>query len=85
MSPCQISSWGSSRGDSKQYLDLPAWREAHGWDKNGALADMQIDFDPDRLELTIGSSQPFPQASASIILKTTCSAMSPEKPGPRAH
>ena len=24
---------------------------------------MQIDFDPDRLELTISSSQPFPQVS----------------------
>jgi hypothetical protein len=33
--------------DSKQWLDLPAWCEAHGWDKNGALGDMQVDFDPD--------------------------------------
>jgi hypothetical protein len=55
---------GFYSGDSKQYLDLAAWRDAHGWDKNSALADMQVDFDPDRLELTIGSSQPFPKAPA---------------------
>ena len=47
-------------GDSKQWLDLPAWRKAYGWDKNGAIADMEIDFDADRLELTIAAKQPFP-------------------------
>jgi hypothetical protein len=55
---------GFFTGDSKQFLDLPAWRAQHGWDKNGALTDMQIDFDPDRLELTISSSQPLPKVSA---------------------
>ena len=54
---------GFFTSDSKQYLDLPAWREAHGWDKHGALGDMQLDFDPDRLELTISSSQPFSKVS----------------------
>ena len=54
---------GFFAGDSKQWLDLPAWREAHGWDKNSAVADMQIDFDPDRLELTISSGPQFPQVS----------------------
>jgi hypothetical protein len=44
---------------SKQWFDLPAWQQAHGWDKNGALGDMQLDFDADRLELTISSTQPF--------------------------
>ena len=34
--------------ESQQWLDLPAWRESHGWDKNGALGSMQMDFDPDR-------------------------------------
>jgi hypothetical protein len=54
---------GFFTGDSKQFLDLPAWRDAHGWDKNGALGDIKVDFDPDRLELTISSSQPFPKVS----------------------
>ena len=54
---------GFFSGDSKQCLDLAAWRDAHGWDKNGALGDVQIDFDPDRLELTMSSSQPFPKVS----------------------
>jgi len=52
---------GFFTGDSKQWLDLPAWRESHGWDKNGSVADMEIDFDPDRLELTINSSQRLPR------------------------
>jgi hypothetical protein len=54
---------GFFTSDSKQWLDLPAWREAHGWDKDGALGDMQVDLDPDRLELTMSSSQPFPKVS----------------------
>ena len=54
---------GFFTGDSKQWLDLPAWRQTYGWDKNGALGDMQVEFDPDRLQLTIGSTQPFPQVS----------------------
>jgi len=55
---------GFYSGDSKQYLDLAAWRDQHGWDKNSALADMQLDFDPDRLELTISGGQPFAKAPA---------------------
>ncbi|MGD0901038.1 MAG: right-handed parallel beta-helix repeat-containing protein, partial [Thermoguttaceae bacterium] len=54
---------GFFTGDSKQWLDLPAWRQAHGWDKNGALGDLQVDFDPDRLQLTMSGNQPFPQVS----------------------
>ena len=46
---------GFLTSESQQWLDLPAWRESHGWDKNGALASMQLDFDPDRLELTMSS------------------------------
>jgi hypothetical protein len=49
--------------DSKQWLDLPAWRESHGWDKNGAVGDMQVDFDPDRLELTLNVRNPLPTVS----------------------
>ncbi len=48
-------------GDTKQWLDLAAWRESHGWDKNGAVADIEIDFNPDSLELSINSSQPLPK------------------------
>ena len=54
---------GYFTGDSKQYLDLAAWRE-HGWDKNSTTGDVQIDFNPDTLELTISSSQPLPKVSA---------------------
>jgi hypothetical protein len=54
---------GFFTGDAKQWLDLAAWRDAHGWDKNGALRDVQVDFDADRLELTISSSQALPKVS----------------------
>jgi hypothetical protein len=48
---------------SQQWLDLPAWRAEHGWDKDGAVGDMQVDFDPDLLELTVSSNQPIPSVS----------------------
>ena len=54
---------GLFNGDSKQYFDMAAWRE-HGWDKNSATGDVQIDFNSDTLELTISSSQPLPKVSA---------------------
>jgi hypothetical protein len=53
-----------SEGDAKQYLDLPAWRSAHGWDKSSVVSDAEIDFDPDALELTVSSRQPLPKVSA---------------------
>jgi hypothetical protein len=52
---------GFFAGDTKQWLDLSAWRQSHGWDNNGSVADMQINFDPDGLELTVNSSQPLPK------------------------
>jgi hypothetical protein len=55
---------GFFTGDSKQWLSLAAWRDTHGWDKNGAVAEMQLDFDPDTLTLTINSKQPFPKVTA---------------------
>ena len=55
---------GYTTADAKQWLDLPAWRETHGWDKNGTVADMQIDFNPDTLELTMSSRQALPKVAA---------------------
>ena len=68
---------GFFAGDRKQWLDLPTWRESHGWDNNGSVSDMQIDFDPDRLQLTVKSNQPLPQVKvfdhidSDIFGKTT--------------
>jgi len=39
--------------DPPQWLDLAEWR-THGWDKQGSIANLDISFDPDRLELTMG-------------------------------
>ncbi len=55
---------GFFTGDSKQFMTLAAWREAHGWDKNSAVVDLHFEFDPDRLELTITGKQPLPKVSA---------------------
>jgi hypothetical protein len=55
---------GFFTGDQKQYMALPAWRDAYGWDKNSSVADVQIDFNADSLELTISSSQPLPKVAA---------------------
>ena len=46
--------------DVLQWFDLPTWR-AHGWDRQGSMANLEVNFDTDRLELTIsgllGSNQ----------------------------
>lgn len=54
---------GLTTDDSKQWLDLPAWRDTYGWDKHGAMDNAQIELDPDRLELTMSSSQPLPKVN----------------------
>jgi hypothetical protein len=48
---------------TNQWLDLAAWRQTHGWDKNGAVASLELAFDPDRLELTMSSREALPKVS----------------------
>ncbi len=55
---------GYGEGDTKQYVDLAAWRAAHNWDTNSVVTDAQVDFDPDTLELTIATRQPLPKVRA---------------------
>jgi hypothetical protein len=55
---------GFYQGDTKSYVDLAAWRGAHGWDRNSVVADMQIAFDPDSLRLTLSGSKPLPKVPA---------------------
>jgi len=43
-----------------EWLDLPAWR-AHGWDRHGSVASLEVDFDPDRLQLTVNGLDALPQ------------------------
>lgn len=47
---------GLFTGDKQNWLDLNAWN-SHGWDKQGALANLDIDFDADRLELKINGKE----------------------------
>jgi hypothetical protein len=60
--PDQFQGYGE--GDAKQYVDLAAWRQAHGWDAKSVVADAQIDFDADTLELVMATGQPLPKVSA---------------------
>lgn len=79
---------GFFSGASKQFAGLAEWRASHGWDKNSATAAMQIDFDPDSLELTIGGAQPLPKVRAvdqvgiDMLGKETGATRAP---GPLAH
>jgi len=61
---------GFFTGDSKQFLSLAVWREAHGWDKNSTTSDMQIDLDLDRLDLTVSVRQKLPKVATFNHLET---------------
>lgn len=54
---------GFFTGDKKQFLALTSWRDIHGWDKNSVLSEMQIQFNPDTLQLTLKSRQPLPRVA----------------------
>lgn len=55
---------GFFSGDDKQFVDIAVWRSAHGWDKNSVVDDMQIDFNPDTLQLTMSGDRSLPRVSA---------------------
>ena len=61
---------GFYSGDDKKYMDLATWQSSHGWDKNGEVADMQIDFNADTLELTMSSDKPLPKVN--VVDKINC-------------
>lgn len=47
-----------------QWFDLAEWR-SHGWDAQGSvLADFEMSFDPDRLELTLDGKTALPRVPA---------------------
>jgi len=46
--------------DKEQPQDLTAWRQFQNWDKNSLAATLKIDFDPDKLDLTITGDLKFP-------------------------
>jgi hypothetical protein len=50
---------GLGAGDSVRWLDLVAWR-ARGWDRQGSVEEVELGFDPDRLELTIAGPPAWP-------------------------
>ena len=61
---------GFYSGDDKNYMALATWQSSHGWDKNSEVADIQIDFNADTLELTISSDKPLPKVN--VVDKINC-------------
>ena len=61
---------GYGEGDAKEYVDLAAWRQTHGWDTNSVVADAQVDFDPDTLQLAISTREPLPHARTINHIET---------------
>ncbi len=53
---------GFFAAESQRWFNLPTWRDFHGWDKNGTTASMSLDFNPDKLELTM-SAQGLPSVA----------------------
>jgi len=58
------ANFGFFTGDDKQFVDIAAWRDKHGWDKSSVVSDTQIDFNADTLELTINGNKSFPKFAA---------------------
>ena len=44
-----------------RYRDLAAWRAIAGWDRTSVMAEAEIAFDPDTLELTIRAGRDLPR------------------------
>jgi hypothetical protein len=44
---------GFTESETQKWLNLKDWRDSYGWDKNGSTMEMNVDFDPDKLELTM--------------------------------
>ncbi len=49
---------GLYHGDAKDYLDLQAWRQTCGWDKESQILAARIGFDADTLQLTFVAEKP---------------------------
>ena len=39
--------------EPQEWHNLESWREEHGWDRHGAMADISANLDPDKLELSL--------------------------------
>jgi hypothetical protein len=70
---------GLVQGDATQWLDLAGWR-AHGWDKKGGVAALDVRFDPDRLELTINGNRSARAARLPWPIPSRALKVDPRKP-----
>ena len=48
---------GFAEGETTKWTDLTEWQESCGWDINSVTSDMNIEFDPDTLELTMDARE----------------------------
>jgi len=79
---------GFFSGGEKQFVTLAAWREKFGWDKYATSSEMEIDFNPDTLELTLKGNQPLPVVVIHNQIRTDFfgkSTSGTRPPGPLAN
>jgi hypothetical protein len=69
--------------EPQQWLDLAAWQEFYGWDKNGVVGTAEAAFNPDTLELTLLPKGSWPavavfnSANTDLFGKETGASRSP--------
>ncbi len=55
-SPQRVGGLGTT--DAVRWFDFTAW-QSHGWDRHGSVSDLEVQVDPDRLELTVNHDSKF--------------------------
>jgi len=53
-----------------RYGDLASWRAAYGWDRSSVTGTMELDFNPDTLQLTVSAPGPLPTANVFSWIET---------------
>jgi hypothetical protein len=61
---------GFTSAGTQRWFDLPEWRDEHGWDRNGSVADVDVAFDADTLVLTLKSKEPLPRVATFRKINT---------------
>ena len=75
------------RPEPQQWLDLEFWRQQYGWDKNGAMLEADVTFDPDTLALTVTLHNALPRVKVFHGINTDFLGRTSEAtrlPGPLA-
>jgi hypothetical protein len=75
------------RPEPQEWLDLEYWRDQHGWDKSGAMSELDVAYDIESLELTLVPRDKLPRLTLFNNIDTDLfgrAANAPRLPGPFA-